>query len=239
MFKLMLPLLMLVTASPIAKAEPISFLTEEYPPFNYRDGSDIKGATVDQVRSLMAGIADYTIDIVPWARAYAQARNTPMSCVFVTAHTLDRDPLFKWVEPLLIDRNLLIKHKGTSVTATTIEEAKQYSVGTWRDDYTETLLRKLNFPRIDIANNMTAAFKKLTNDRIDLMPMSELYYNKLVKQGEPFEKVVVLSEQPMGIACQRDFPEDLLRKMQTALDGLISDGRQQAIFQQYGMQLQN
>ena len=239
MFKLMLPLLMLFEASTPARAEPVAFFTEEYPPFSYRDGSDIKGATVDQVRLLMAGITDYTIDILPWARAYSQAKTIPMSCVFATAHTQERDPFFKWVQPLLIDRNLLIKHKGTSVHATTLEEAKKYAVGTWRDDYTETILQKLDFPRIDVANNMTAAFKKLANDRIDLMPMSELYYDKLVKDGEPFEKVVVLSEQPMGIACQKDFPNELLQKMQTSLDGLIADGRQQAVFQQYGMRLQN
>lgn len=239
MLRLLLPILVLLAASPTSGAQPVAFFTEEYPPFNYRDGPDIKGATVDQVRLLMEGLADYTIDLVPWARAYAQAKTTPMSCVFATAHTTDRDPLFKWVQPLVIDRNLLIKHKGTSVAATTIEEAKRYSVGTWRDDYTETVLRKLEFPRIDVANTMTAAFKKLANDRIDLMPISELYYEKLVKQGEPFEKLLILTEQPMGIACHKDFPEDLLQKMQTSLNALIADGRQHTIYQQYGLQPQN
>lgn len=239
MYRMMGLLLVVLGFSSAAGAQPVSFLTEEYPPFAYRDGVEIKGSTVDQVRRIMEGLGDYTIEVMPWARAYAQAQTTPMSCVFATAHTAERDTLFKWVQPLLIDRNLLVKHKGTDVAAATLEDAKRYSVGTWRDDYTETLLRQLGFPKIDVANSMTATFRKLLNDRIDLMPISNLYYGKLVRDGEPVEQVTVLSQQPLGIACQKDFPEELRLKMQAALDALIADGDQKQIFLQYGMQLDN
>lgn len=240
MFKSLLPPAVIVTLlSATAQAQPVSFLTEDYPPFNYRDGNQIKGAAADQIGQIMAGLGDYTIEIMPWARAYAQARTTPMNCVFATAHTAARDPLFKWVEPLLIDRNILIKHKGSAVTAATLDEAKAYTVGTWRDDSTEVLLRQFGFPKIDIATTMTVTLKKLMNDRIELMPMSELSYEKMVREGEPIERVAVLSQQPIGIACQPDFPEDLRRKMQAALDRQIADGTQKRIFLRYGMQLQN
>jgi polar amino acid transport system substrate-binding protein len=49
--------------------------------------------------------------------------------------------------------------------------------------------------------------------------------------------VTVLSSQPMGIACQKDFPDDLLRKMQASLDKLIADGTQKQIFLKYGLNL--
>lgn len=237
MHKLLLSLLVSLLLAPAAQAQTITFTTEEYPPFTYREGDEIKGAMVEQVRTIMSGVGPYTIEMMPWARAYAQAKTTPMSCVFSTAHTVERDPLFKWVQPLLIGRSYLVKHKGSPVVATTLEQARQYSVGTWREDYTETLLRKLEFPKIDVANNMPATLKKLMNDRIELMPISALYYDRLVKEGQPVERVLTLSEQTTGIACQPDFPEDLLRKMQAALNGMIADGTQKKIFLQYGMQL--
>ena len=68
------------------------------------------------------------------------------------------------------------------------------------------------------------------------MPISELYFDKL-KQEQPLEMVTVLSTQPMGIACQKDFPDDLRRRMQVALDKLIADGTQRQIFQKYGLTL--
>lgn len=229
-----------LTFSSLASAETVTFTTEEYPPFNYRDGKTPVGATVEQVEEVMADIGvDYTIQVMPWARAYTQAQSTPMTCVFATAHNDKRDKLFKWVQPLLVDHNILIKHSGSDVAVTNLSEATKYIVGTWREDYTESTLRQANFPRIDIASDFKATLKKLLSDRIDLMPISESYLEKLKRDGNPVEKVAVLSKQPMGIACQKDFPDDLLRKMQAALDRLIADGTQKAIFLKYGLHIDN
>lgn len=221
-----------------AHAETVHFTTEEYPPFNYRDGKTAVGATVEQVRKVMTDIGvDYTIDVMPWARAYNQALAEPMTCVFATAHNEERDKLFKWVQPLLIDRSILIKHGGSKVIAANIDESRKYLVGTWREDYTETILRRKNFPRIDVGNDFKATLKKLMSDRIDLMPISESYLEKLKKEGHAVEKVMVLSQQFMGIACQKDFPGDLQARMQAALDALIANGTQRRIFLKYGLRL--
>ena len=231
---LLLAFLMLPTA---AAAETVSFFTEEYAPFNYRDGKVIKGATVEQVEKVMADIGvDYTLELVPWARAYGMAQTTPMTCVFATAHNSTRDPLFKWIEPLLVDRNILITKTGSGVKADTLDEAKQYTVGTQREDYTETTLKENGFTKLDVASDFNATLRKLLGGRIDMMPISELYFDKL-KQEQPLEMVTVLSTQPMGIACQKDFPDDLRRRMQVALDKLIADGTQRQIFQKYGLTL--
>lgn len=222
----------------LAHAETVHFTTEEYPPFNYRDGKTPVGATVEQVQKVMTDIrVDYTIEVMPWARAYNQALMEPMTCVFATAHNEERDKLFQWVQPLLIDRNVLIKHSGTPVVAASIDEARKYLVGTWREDYTETILRRSNFPRIDIGSDFQATLKKLLSDRIDLMPISEFYFDKLKKEGNAVQKVTTLSQQPMGIACSKDLPSDLLDRMQAALDALIADGTQKRIFLKYGLRL--
>jgi polar amino acid transport system substrate-binding protein len=235
MKKLLLLAFLILPAA--ASAQTVSFTTEDYAPFNYRDGKVIKGATVEQVEKVMADIGvDYTIEMMPWARAYTLAQSTPMTCVFATAHNGLRDPLFKWVEPLLIDRNILIKAKDSAVTADNLEEAKKYLVGTWREDYTETTLKEKGFPKLDVASDFNATMRKLLGGRIDMMPISELYFDKL-KQDQPLEMVTVLSTQPMGIACQKDFPDDLLRKMQASLDKLIADGTQKQIFLKYGLNL--
>ncbi|MFJ6325848.1 MULTISPECIES: substrate-binding periplasmic protein [unclassified Rhizobium] len=223
-----------------ARAETVHFTTEEYPPFNYRDGKMPVGATTEQVQKVMADIGvSYTITVLPWIRAYNQALTDPMTCVFATAHNEERNSLFKWVEPLLIDRSVLIKRRGSKVAATNLDEAKQYLVGTWREDYTATILRRNNFPRLDIGNDFKASLKKLMSDRIDMMPISEFYFDKLKGEGNAVERVAVLSQQSMGIACHKDFPDDLLSRMQTRLSALIADGTQKRIFLKYGLHLGN
>lgn len=240
MRRFLLPLMILLGAATSAAAETIALNTEEYAPFSYREEGEIKGANVDQARKLMvaAGL-EYKVDIMPWARAYAEAQTTPMTCVFGTAHTEERDTLFKWVEPLMVGRNVLIKHVGSSVTASSVEEAKAYSVGTWRGDYSETALRNLQFPKIDVSTDFKAVLKKLLSDRIDIMPISEPYFDRLKQENQPVEQVAVLTALPIGIACNKDFPEPILHRMQSALDTLIADGTQKKIFREYGMHLEN
>jgi polar amino acid transport system substrate-binding protein len=220
----------------LARADTITFTTEEYPPFIYRDGKEVKGAATEQVQQVMAMIGvPYTIEVQPWARAYASALKTPMTCVYATAHNAERDAMFKWIEPLLIDRNVLIKHAGTAVEAKDLDAARNYIVGTWREDYTEKLLRQDKFPRIDVASDFKATLKKLMSDRIDLMPISVFYFEKLKQDGQAIESVLPLSQQPLSIACEKGFPEDLQRRMQAALDRLIADGTQKSIFLKYGL----
>ncbi|MBW9115330.1 transporter substrate-binding domain-containing protein [Rhizobium cauense] len=235
MKKLLLSTLLSLTASAHAMAGAVTLVTEEYPPFSYRDGKTIKGASVEQVEMLMkeAGI-EYTIEMMPWARAFNLAQTTPMNCVFTTAHSAKRDAMFKWVEPLLVDRNILITRSSSGVTARNLEEAKHYTVGTQREDYTEVTLRENGFSKLDVTTDFNATLRKLLNGRIDMMPISELYFDKL-KADQPLEKVTVLSSQPMGIACEKNFPSDLLAKMQAALNKLISDGTQQTVFRKYGL----
>lgn len=216
-------------------AETIHFKTENYPPFNFtRDGKPT-GTAVEQVEALMADTgADYTIETLPWARAYASAESQPMTCVFSTAHTAERNDLFKWVEPLMKGKTLLVKHKGSAVEANDLEEAKKYIVGGWRADASIAILEQKHFPRIDVASDLELTLKKLMSDRIDLMPMAEALFREKEPEGK-LEEVAVLSRQDIGIACNRNFPAALLTKMQYHLNALIADGTQAKILQRYGI----
>lgn len=226
-----------LAVAPLARAETIVFTTEEYPPYTFREGKEYRGIGIEQIEAVMkdAGIP-YSIEMMPWARAYALAQSEPMHCVFATAHNAERDALFKWVEPMLVDRNLLISRRSSGVKPTSMDDAKRYIVGTHRDDYTQKLLEERGFPKIDIATDFNLTLKKLLSGRIDLMPISEKFYDKLRKQGVEVESVMVFSEQKFGMACHKDVPTPLIERMQAALDALIADGRQDAIYRKYGLE---
>ena len=65
MKRLLLSILLSLGASTHAIAAGVTLATEEYPPFSYRDGKTVKGASVEQVEKVMkdAGI-DYTIEML-------------------------------------------------------------------------------------------------------------------------------------------------------------------------------
>ena len=228
----LLPLL----ATPCASAEPITFVTETYPPFNYREGDTLTGASVDQLKLIMkdTGI-DYSMQIMPWARALALTTREPHYCIFTTVHNDERDKLFKWVEPLLKSRTILIRRTNSPVHASTLEEAKAYVIGTQRDDFTQNILEDNHFPKIDLATDLGLTMKKLLSGRIDMMPISDKYYDKLKRDGAPVEGVLTLAESVYSIACNRSVDDAVIRRMQANLDRLIADGTQDKIFAAYGL----
>lgn len=231
-----LSLILSLAAAPVAAADVVHFTTEDYPPYNYRVGGEIRGAGYDQVLLMMKEInVPYTIEMMPWARAIALAESEPLHCVFTTAHIPERDKLFKWVEPIAVGRNFMVSHKNSEIKVGTIEEAKAYIVGTQRNDYTQTLLENEGFTKIDLATDLKLTLKKLVTKRIDLMPISEQHYIELQEKGEELEAQFVFSEQKFAIACNADFPQELLARMQGALDKLIADGTQAEIFETYNL----
>lgn len=222
-----------------AQAADISFATESYPPYTYQteDGS-IDGAGAAQVRAIMAGVGadvEYRIDIMPWARALALAQTQSNSCVFAAARTPERETTFQWVVPMLMDVNLIVARQSSSITATTIAEALLYSVGTQREDYTEGLLRRAGFERLDLSASFDLTLAKLLGGRIDLMAISQDVYDRLVREHVPIRRIVVLSMQQLGIACNPALPAALIARMQSSLDSLRASGEQDRIQQRYGL----
>jgi polar amino acid transport system substrate-binding protein len=224
-------------ASPASAQHAITFATEVYPPFTYRDDDgSYRGAGIEQVEAAMrkAGVP-FTMEIMPWARAIALAELQPMHCAFAAARTPEREPRFKWIAPLARDRNFLVRHAQSTVAARTIEEAKRYTIGTHRADYTEHLLREEGFPSIDLSADFQITLNKLLGQRIDMMPMSEGVYETLKADGEPLEAVIPFSEQQLAIACNAAIPDEMIDRMQQGLDALISSKGQDSILERHNL----
>jgi len=227
--------LCLIAGGPAARAsEALQLTTEEYAPFNFREGSGIVGLGAEQVREIMrrSGI-DYEMTLMAWSRAIGLAREKPMTCVFTTAHTVERDQSFKWVEPLLVERTLLVRAADSGITPENLEAATGYRTGTQTGDYTVELLRNAGFREIDLARDLDLTLKKLLSGRVDLMAVSESYAHRKQDEGIPIEEVAVLHEQVFSIACSPQTPDAIVARMQKALNAIIADGTQAKILEHF------
>nr|WP_298104751.1 transporter substrate-binding domain-containing protein [uncultured Shinella sp.] len=219
-----------------ALADTIHFVTEEYAPFNYSKDGKITGIAVEQVEAMAkaAGI-DYTLEIMPWARAFALAESQPKTCVFTTGYNRERAERFVWVNPLLKDQMVLLKRKGDRYDGLTIVKARELKVGSQRGDFAVEALQLIGFKDIDLAADIDITLRKLISGRIDLMPTSIKTYEKLVQEGQPVEKAMLMAGQIYGLACNRDTPDGLIKALQAELDELIVSGEQDRIFTAYGL----
>ncbi|MGF1631021.1 MAG: substrate-binding periplasmic protein [Kiloniellaceae bacterium] len=226
--------LVAIALRPAAAEEVLHLTTEQYAPFNFDDDGAIRGLGADQVTEIMrrSGIT-FDMELLPWSRAIGLARERPMTCVFTTAHTMDRDQSFKWVEPLLIERTLLVRAVGSGVDPADLGAATAYRTGTQTGDYTVELLRNAGFTEIDLARDLDLTLKKLLSGRVDLMAVSESFVHRLRDQGVPVEEVAVLYEQVFSIACSPQTPDSIVARMQQALSAIIADGTQAEILARY------
>ncbi|MCG7624813.1 substrate-binding periplasmic protein [Epibacterium sp. Ofav1-8] len=217
-----------------AQAADVMLFTEDYAPLNFERDGEIVGLGADQVFEMMdrAGIS-YEVELTQWSRAIGQAERRPNTCVFSTTHTEERDPNFKWVEPLASDSTILVRKAGSDVAPATIEEAAAYRTGSQTGDYTVGVLEEAGFQQIDLAPNQAATVKKLLQGRIDLMATSGSFLEASRADGVEVEEALVLSTTTMSLACSLKTDQELVDRMQAALQSMIDDGTQAEIAAKY------
>lgn len=234
MKKILLSAIALVCFVGVSNAAEITLTTEDYKPYNFMEGDKIAGIGADQVFELMKRAdVPYKAEMMQWSRAIGLAEKDANTCVFTASHSAERDKRFAWVEPLFVDRTLLIRKAGSSIAPANVDEAKSYSIGTQAKDYTEDLLKTAGFPKIDPANNLEQTLKKLDAGRVDLVAVSGSYFDSLKKTGAPVEEAFVLNETTLSMACNLGTDAAALDKMRGALKSMIDDGTQAAIVAKY------
>lgn len=223
-----------------AMADPVQVVTEPYPGYSFLENGKVVGAGADQVHLLFERAKiDYTMDIMPWARAYRLATHEENTCVFAANHTPERDALFKWVEPLGGGRVVLVRRAGSPVAPKTLEEAKAFTVGVQRGDYAADYLQRQGFTKLDYAADFGLTLKKLVSGRIDLAMTSDAAFRAETAKGQPLQEVLSMPAAIYALACSLDVPTASIRALQAELDAMILSGEQDKIYLRHGMPAQN
>ncbi|SIQ26671.1 amino acid ABC transporter substrate-binding protein, PAAT family [Rhizobium sp. RU20A] len=234
-------LLLLAAPGFAAKAEAretLTFLTEDYRPVSFEEGGEIKGVVVDQAREIAASAdVDVSVRMMPWARAYKLALVNKQTCVLGAARTPHRDRLFKWIEPVGYGTTSLVRLSGTSVVPKIIAEARDLSVGVQRGDVVAEVLAAEGFSRLDISADFDTSLRKLMSGRVALIGLSDNLFEALKEKYPRLEKALPLTTMRYGIACNKAVDSGTVARLNAALAKLIAAGRQNEIFNHYGIVL--
>ena len=220
--------------------ERLTYLTEEYYPYNYTEDGKLKGISVDLLHMVWKelGIHPAAVESLPWARAYERLQNEPDTVLFTMARTPERDPLFRWAGPIDTVRFVLIARKDHRIQLDSLNDLAGLSVGTLRDDVSDTLLAPYRgIAHIQAVADMKQNISKLMNNRLDLVAYEENSWRKIaVRSGlspDDFETVYVLRETPVYYAFHRDTPEALVAQFQCALERVKARPEYQRLFEDY------
>jgi len=230
--KLLLLTLFVVLAMPMqAIAAQLEMLVISYPPLAWEENGKLTGVAPEVVEAIQARINDTSSKaITPWLRGYEQAQNMPRQAIFPIVRIPKREKLFKWVGPIFGEGDYFFKHKDSAIVVNTIDDAKKVKrIAVRKEGYTHQTLKAKGFTNLDVGPSYDASYKKLAEDRVDLVLLGERTYYYMVKSAglDPnlFERTgYKLADSSAWIAFSKDVPDATIEAWQKALDAIKADG---------------
>ncbi|WLI07082.1 ABC transporter substrate-binding protein [Pseudomonas sp. FP597] len=218
-------------------------LTENFPPYNmakngknFAKDENIEGIAVDIVRETFkrAGIS-YNLTLrFPWERIYKLALEKPGYGVFVMARLPDREALFKWVGPIGPDDWVLLAKADSTLKLDDLEHARGYKIGAYKGDAIAESLEKQGLNPIVVLRDQDNA-QKLQDGQIDLWATGDPAGRYLARQVgvTGLRTVLRFNSAELYLALNKEVPDELVTKLQAALDELRKDGRVEEIVANY------
>ncbi|TWI66202.1 polar amino acid transport system substrate-binding protein [Pseudoduganella lurida] len=225
-------------AAPSTAAWPPLMITgENTPPTSMLVDGKPAGRQTDKVREMLerAGIP-HRIDILPWKRAYTMAQRDPLTCVYSTTRTTEREPQFKWVGPIVETDWVLMGRADRRFRLRTLEDARPLRIGTYNGDARDEFLRSRGF-LVDPVQNDAANPDKLLLNRIDLWAVAIRPDTDMARQLSRdglLAPVLVFNRVKLYLACHNSVPDPMIAHMNATFDTMRRDGTFSRIDRRYG-----
>lgn len=212
----------------------VVLMTENFPPYNFANNGknfarseNIEGIAADVVREMFSRAKiEYDLTLrFPWQRIYEMALEQPSYGVFVTARLPEREDAFKWVGPLGPDDWVMLAKRGSNIRLNRIEDAKQYRIGAYQGDaIAEFLSEKGLEPTTSLRDQENV--RKLITGQIDLWATGDPAGRYLAREEGVTGLATVLrfNEAELFLAMNKNTPDEVIERLQSALDEMRKDG---------------
>lgn len=229
----------------VARAQEITVVTYEWPPYNYTENGKITGTSTQIVQSVLnSAKVESEYRVYPWRRAYKMATEQKNILIYTIRRTPEREALFKWVGPITPPSHSYFYKlkKRSDIVIRSLEDARHYKIGVVRDDSMHLLLLRHGFEEntnLSVVTTDTQNLKRLFRERIDMIIWTELTLGLKAKAlGLPFdhlEKVFMLWEDKEGyyMAFSRQTPNELIERVATAMEHVREQGLIESTIKNY------
>lgn len=238
-------IIFLLGALPIILGPPVQageyvIMTEDCPPWGYVENGKLTGLSVEIVREILKIVKHPdNIKVYPWARAYDNILRKPNRILFSMGKSPEREPLFKWVGPIISNRCYFFKKRGAPVNIKSVEDAKSVKlISITRDFMEHRFLESKGFTNLDLTSKPELNVKKLVAGRVELITSGEIDLpyiagnagidSKLIEQTN-----VMIYDSKLYIAFSMDFSDSEVEKWKEALDHVRRSGKYTEIRKRY------
>lgn len=216
---------------------PLTFITEEYPPYNYLNNQQLTGLSIDLLEAIFTAtktpLSRHNIRYYPWVRGYELALSQPNIVLFSTTRTAAREANFHWVGPIAQDRVVLLTHRNAPITINSLAQAieRGLTVAVIREDIGAQALLEAGYPErliLPVIDNRSA-LHMLTRGRVDLWAYSADVAAWIAEsEGLPKNSLIpihTLSESFLYFAINQATDQRLVTLMQQAFDTVRTQHR--------------
>ena len=231
----------------VSHAEKLRFVAEDLPPFHYLDDSNQpSGALVEVVQALSKTLPMKTsIELMPFARTLQLVRHTPNVFMFSLLKTPSREAKYQWAgQTYKIEAFLVGLKNSDHLKINSLEDAKEYRVGTIRGYHSDHFLQQAGFTtdtNLMLSVNYQRMWRLLFKRRIDFVLTNN------IALGREIGSIGLDSDEVKQYLAAEDFPNQLhiatnlttdektVTLLGEALKSLKRSGRYQQIIDKWGL----
>jgi len=180
---------------------------------------------------------EFSLTVIPWSRAIQAAQSEANVMVYSMIRNAQREDLFEWIGLINpIETHLYALRGKLAELPTTLEEARQYSIGLARRSAADDWLRDQGFTNLIYSGDATRSPLLMDRGRIDLTPMTRQEAIGLTQDYELEEDalipVVRLDELSTGtyFVVSKQTNAVLVQHLKDAYQTLVDNGAHERFF---------
>lgn len=211
-------------------ASELTIYTEEWPPISFSTNKAADGMAVEVVRAIQARVGNKSvIQVVPWARGYAELLSQPDVMLFTVGVSEERERMMTLVGPLAVAKTEIYSRKGNSANLLALGD-KIYSrpVGAYRSSIFADSAKKHGFSVIDLAATPQLTARKLFEGRVDMWVEGSFVVssvlNDIGRSPEEVERVMTLDSLEIYLAFSLGTAGSVVDAWENALREIKNDG---------------
>lgn len=140
MKKIMLLIFLIIQNTCVAE-EPLTFVTEPFPPFNYEENEKIIGPSTEIVEAVCAEMEiECTISMMPWRRALILAKDGNVNGIFSIAKRPEREEWAYFSLPLVSTGYGFFVQEDNQLNYNTPTDLEGYTIGVYSPSSTSKTL---------------------------------------------------------------------------------------------------
>ncbi|HSY27779.1 MAG TPA: transporter substrate-binding domain-containing protein [Burkholderiaceae bacterium] len=223
-----------------ARAETISFVTTEFPPYVIKQGDRLSGFEVEFVQELCRKLgAEAEFTLVPWNRALEYVKHGQVDGILMPVYSEERAEYIYFTDlPIGHERISIMSLPGSGIKAKSLDDLKSELIGvifgySYGKEFDENKVLKM-----DRSYDNDLLLKKLNLGRYRLVASDENVINHVARQAGQAELEIVLNlkDNPKFLGFSKAVGprgKDLATRFSQAIRDLQQDGTLEKIRKKY------